>query len=87
MEHQLTTNLSHKEDTQNARTVDVLVIGAGLTGLTIGFLLALSEKKVHILEKADRVGGQIRTFREKGFIYESGPNTGVNSYPEIFELF
>ena len=87
MEHQLTTNLSHNEDTQNARTVDVLVIGAGLTGLTIGFLLALSEKKVHILEKADRVGGQIRTFREKGFIYESGPNTGVNSYPEIFELF
>lgn len=44
-------------------------------------------KDIHILEKADRVGGQIHTFREKDFVYESGPNTGVVSYPEVAELF
>ena len=66
---------------------DILIIGAGLTGLTTGFWLTRAGKDIHILEKADRVGGQIHTFREKGFVYESGPNTGVVSYPEVAELF
>ena len=56
---------------------DILIIGAGLTGLTTGFWLTRAGKDIHILEKADRVGGQIHTFREKDFVYESGPNTGV----------
>lgn len=66
---------------------DILIIGAGLTGLTTGFWLTRAGKDIHILEKADRVGGQIHTFREKDFVYESGPNTGVVSYPEVAELF
>jgi oxygen-dependent protoporphyrinogen oxidase len=40
-----------------------------------------------VLERTDRTGGQIRSFQDKGFIYESGPNTGVISYPEVAELF
>lgn len=68
-------------------TTDILVIGAGLTGLTAAFHLTRKGKQVHILECADRVGGQIHTFREDGFIFESGPNTGVVSYPEVAELF
>ena len=66
---------------------DILIIGAGLTGLTTGFWLTRAGKDIHILEKEDRVGGQIHTFREKDFVYESGPNTGVVSYPEVAELF
>lgn len=65
----------------------IVIIGAGLTGLTTAFHLTRKGKNVHILECADRVGGQIRTFREDGFIAESGPNTGVVSYPEVAELF
>lgn len=87
MEHQHTTSPNCKDSSQTALTVDVLIIGAGLTGLTTGFWLARAGKNIHILEKADRVGGQIRTFREKDFVYESGPNTGVVSYPEVAELF
>lgn len=68
-------------------TTDILIIGAGLTGLTAAFHLARGGKQVHILECTDRVGGQIRTFREDGFTFESGPNTGVVSYPEVAELF
>ncbi len=66
---------------------DILIIGAGLTGLTTAFHLVRGGKQVHILECSDRVGGQIHTFREDGFIFESGPNTGVVSYPEVAELF
>lgn len=66
---------------------DILIIGAGLTGLTTAFHLVRGGKQVHILECSDRVGGQIHTFREDGFVFESGPNTGVVSYPEVAELF
>lgn len=66
---------------------DILIIGAGLTGLTAAFHLTRGGKQVHILECSDRVGGQIHTFRQEGFIFESGPNTGVVSYPEVAELF
>lgn len=66
---------------------DILVIGAGLTGLTVAFHLTRNGRKVHLLECNDRVGGQIHTLRENGFVFESGPNTGVVSYPEVAELF
>lgn len=66
---------------------DILIIGAGLTGLTAAFHLSRNGKQVHILECSNRVGGQIHTFREEGFVFESGPNTGVVSYPEVAELF
>lgn len=48
-------------------TTDILIIGSGLTGLTIAFHLVRGGKQVHILERNDRIGGQIHTFREDGF--------------------
>lgn len=66
---------------------DVVIIGAGITGLTAGFYLKQRGYHVLIIERSDRTGGQIHTFRKDGFIYESGPNTGVISYPEVAELF
>lgn len=65
----------------------IVIIGAGLTGLTAAFHLTRRGKEVHVLEKQNRVGGQIHTFHENGFTFESGPNTGVVSYPEVAELF
>jgi oxygen-dependent protoporphyrinogen oxidase len=66
---------------------DIVIIGAGLTSLTLAFHLTKQGKKVRILEKNNWIGGQIRTLEENGFIFESGPNTGVVSYPEVAELF
>ena len=66
---------------------DILVIGAGLTGLTTAYTLASKGKNVHILEQNDRTGGQILTHQEDGFVFESGPNTGSVSNPEVAELF
>ena len=56
----------------------IVIIGAGLTGLTAAFHLTRRGKEVHVLEKQNRVDG---------FTFESGPNTGVVSYPEVAELF
>lgn len=66
---------------------EIIIIGAGLTGLTTGFWLTRAGKDIQIIEQQNRIGGQIQTFQENGFIYESGPNTGVVSYPEVAELF
>jgi len=64
-----------------------VVIGAGLSGLVTGFYLKQTGVDFKILEKSDRTGGVIRTYREDGFVYESGPNTAVLSQPEVMELF
>ena len=66
---------------------DIVVIGAGLTGLSTAFNLRQKGRDVLVLEKENRIGGQIRTHREDGFTFESGPNTGVVSFPEVTELF
>ena len=66
---------------------DIVVIGAGLTGLSTAFELQRLGRDVVVLEKENRVGGQIQTFTENGFTFESGPNTGVVSFPEVTELF
>ncbi|WP_373802104.1 FAD-dependent oxidoreductase, partial [Bacteroides heparinolyticus] len=62
---------------------DTVVIGAGITGLTCAFRLKEKGADVAVLERLDRVGGQIHTVREEGFVFESGPNTGVIKYPEV----
>ncbi|MDP3644951.1 MAG: protoporphyrinogen oxidase [Bacteroidota bacterium] len=66
---------------------DVVIIGAGLTGLTIAFYLKKAGIDFKIVEKSGKTGGVIQTISEKGFVYETGPNTGVVSHPEITELF
>lgn len=65
----------------------VVVIGGGLSGLSTAFFLKRKNMDVLLLEKSDRIGGQIHSFCEDGFVFESGPNTGVVSYPEIVEMF
>jgi oxygen-dependent protoporphyrinogen oxidase len=71
----------------NTTNPDVVIIGAGLTGLTMGFYLKKAGVNFLIIDKSAKTGGVIQTIREKGFVYETGPNTGVVSYPEMTELF
>ncbi len=67
--------------------VDCIVIGAGLTGLTLAYYLQKEGKKVAVIEKSDHIGGVIETIQEDGFIFEKGPNTGIIGSPELVELF
>jgi len=67
--------------------VDVVVVGAGLTGLTTAFYLNKANVKFVVLEKAPMVGGVIQTITEKGFTYEHGPNTGVVGNSTVVDVF
>lgn len=66
---------------------DIVVIGAGLTGLTLAFYLKKQGKDVLIVEKMAKPGGVIQTVKDDEFTYETGPNTGVVGNPEVAELF
>jgi len=66
---------------------DIVIIGAGVTGLTLAHHLRKKNKSFLVLEKADRPGGVINTQKKAGFIYESGPNSGVIGQPEVVALF
>lgn len=65
----------------------VVIVGAGLTGLTTAFYLKKAGIDFRIIEKSGKTGGVIQTVNKEGFIYETGPNTGVVSSPEMAELF
>lgn len=64
-----------------------LILGSGVTGLTLAHYLNKSKSNFLVLEKLNRHGGVIQTKSQKGFVYESGPNSGVVSHPEVVALF
>ena len=51
---------------------DVIVIGAGLGGLSLGALMAKRGKKTLIVEQSPRVGGYCSTFERDGFRFDLG---------------
>ncbi len=68
-------------------TTDITIIGAGLTGLTMAYYLKKFGVSVCLVEKEESPGGVIHSYNENGFIFESGPNTGVIGNIELIELF
>jgi protoporphyrinogen/coproporphyrinogen III oxidase len=66
---------------------DVIIVGAGLTGLTLAYYLKKAGKNVLVVEQKKRVGGVINTCEKDGFVYEQGPTTGVLGSDELVDLF
>jgi protoporphyrinogen/coproporphyrinogen III oxidase len=52
----------------------VLVVGAGISGLTAAWALKRRGIPVTVLEAESRAGGQIRSIHRDGFVLETGPN-------------
>jgi len=65
---------------------DVLVLGAGISGLTTAFLLARRGLKVAVLEAAPRVGGAIETLADGPWRFEMGPNTVLEGNADVTAL-
>jgi len=64
----------------------ILVIGAGMAGLTAARRLSEAGRQVLVLEARDRVGGRIRTLREGDQILELGAEFIHGHPPELWEL-
>jgi oxygen-dependent protoporphyrinogen oxidase len=68
------------------RDADVLVVGGGLSGLTVAFLLRQRGIEVRVIESGPRPGGVIGSVRRDGALYELGPNSGLDTTPLVNEL-
>ncbi len=65
---------------------EVLVVGGGISGLTVAWLLARQGRDVAVIEAAGRPGGTIGSAREDGCLVESGPNSTLETSPLIGAL-
>ncbi|WP_348268628.1 NAD(P)/FAD-dependent oxidoreductase [Edaphobacter paludis] len=65
---------------------DILIIGAGMSGLTAARTLAEAGRNVTLLEASSRVGGRIHTLREANETIELGAEFIHGRPPELWSL-
>jgi hypothetical protein len=64
----------------------VVVVGAGLAGLTCAIYLQRRGASVTVLESSDRVGGRVKTDSVNGFLFDHGFQVINPNYSEIKKL-
>ncbi len=64
----------------------IVVIGAGISGLTTAYLLYKKGVEAVVLEKNEVVGGSIESISENGFLFDRGPNSALETTPVISYL-
>ena len=63
----------------------IIIVGAGISGLTVGYYLKRAGHRVLIIEPRKTPGGQIRSVQKESHLLEVGPNT-VLGKPDIMSL-
>ncbi len=67
-------------------STDVIIVGAGLAGLTAAAYLQRKGLRIQLLEAQDQVGGRVRTDRAEGFRFDRGFQVLLTAYPETRRL-
>lgn len=65
---------------------DVIIIGAGLSGLSAALHLQNEGRQVFIIEASDKVGGRIKTDLHEGFRLDRGFQVLLTAYPEAQKI-
>lgn len=64
----------------------IVIVGAGVSGLTAAFRLTQAGRKVIVCESTGRPGGNIQTTRHDGFTYDLGPDSFLRTKPQAEQL-
>lgn len=65
---------------------EVVIVGAGISGLTAGYFLAKNGYKVSIIERENSVGGLARSFYYDGFVFDIGPHRFHTDYQKVLDF-
>jgi oxygen-dependent protoporphyrinogen oxidase len=66
---------------------DVIVVGGGISGLSLAWKAAAAGKRVRVLEREGRLGGCIHSHRRPdGYWFEMGAHTTYNSYGALLDM-
>jgi len=68
------------------KKVDIIILGSGISGLTLGFYLQKKNRDFLVFDSSKIAGGNISTINKKGFICENGPNTVLINNESIRNL-
>ena len=64
----------------------IVVLGAGVSGLTQAYLLNKEGFDVTVIEKKIAAGGSMESVKENGYLFDRGPNSGLETTPLIGQL-
>ncbi len=70
----------------SADKLPILIVGAGLSGLTCAVQLHEAGIPVRVIEASDDVGGRVRTDQVAGFLLDRGFQVYLSAYPEAGEF-
>ena len=65
---------------------DVLIIGAGLAGLSAAITLQVAGRNVRVIESSDRPGGRVTSDLIDGFVCDRGFQLINSKYPALIDL-
>lgn len=69
------------------RKTQVVIVGAGMAGLTCAVELERRGVDFVLLEASDRVGGRVATDHHQGFLLDRGFQVLLTAYPEVRRLW
>lgn len=65
---------------------DVVIVGAGLAGLTCGIFLQKKGLRTCVLEKYGYVGGRVVTYKKDGYQWENGAGRIASDHTRVHQL-
>lgn len=65
---------------------DVIIIGSGISGMSLAHFSARAGLKPLVIEKDNRLGGSFNSFRRDDFWFELGAHSCYNSYGNLVDL-
>ena len=64
-------------------SLPIVIVGAGISGLTSAVHLSRASRSVLVLDQAVRIGGRVQTDQHQGYLLDHGFQVLLTAYPEV----